>query len=58
MNVIDISKFKKPKPRKLQGYICLRCDQDGFRILETGAIHCLNCGAVINNLRAVQEQAK
>lgn len=31
-------------------YFCMRCDADNFRLYSGGAVHCAQCGSLMQNL--------
>jgi hypothetical protein len=61
MNVVNLTEYRKAQAAvKKQRcpdedrYFCLRCETDAFKLYETGAIHCLNCGALMRNIRVAE----
>jgi hypothetical protein len=61
MNIINLSDYRKPQGAEVKQpcpdaarYFCVHCDNDAFKLYETGTIHCVNCGARIRNIRVAE----
>ena len=57
-NVVRLAAYRRRRkvaapasPSEGPRYFCTRCDADEFRLVESGAVHCVHCGAMMRNLR-------
>ncbi len=67
--IIRMEEFHRPRPSQLPArrasdraqqarLFCTRCRCESFSLLLAGTVLCVNCGAVIKNVRlAIQEPA-
>lgn len=57
MSLIELAKYRKPKPQKARPpepqYECLKCRTTAFNVRESGLLDCVNCGAIISNLLVI-----